>query len=111
MDILVKLFFVFHYRKDFEVYGYNFERNGLQKSPPPFNLTIMKGTRYVALDRQLAEFVVRDPIAIKLYNWVADMISGDESFFSTLAVISGTNNGSVVQDVNKTTDNGLESGL
>jgi hypothetical protein len=71
----------------------------------------MKGTRYVALDRQLAEFVVRDPIAIKLYNWVADMISGDESFFSTLAVISGTNNGSVVQDLNKNTDNGLESGF
>lgn len=71
----------------------------------------MKGTRYVALDRQLAEFVVRDPIAIKLYNWVADMISGDESFFSTLAVVSGTYNGSVVQDVSKKTDNGLESGF
>jgi hypothetical protein len=44
---------------------------------------------------------------MKLYNFILDMVSGDESFFSTLSTIEVHPNGTVSQDLNKTTDQNL----
>ena len=66
----------------------------------------MKGSRYVVLKRDLAEFVVHNPISIKLYNWMADMTVADESFYSTLVTVAIQSDGSVTQDFKKNTTNG-----
>ena len=69
----------------------------------------MKGTRYVTLKRDFAEFIANDPVSIKHYNWVTDMNSGDESFFSTLATIKVLSNGTILQDLNTNTTQGQVS--
>ena len=69
----------------------------------------MKGTRYVTLKRDFAEFIANDPVSIKHYNWVNDMMSGDESFFSTLATIKVLENGTILQDLNTNTTQGQVS--
>ena len=59
----------------------------------------MKGTRYVILKRDFAEFVTKNAVAIQMFNWISDMLSGDESFFSTLITVQISSNGSAVQDL------------
>jgi hypothetical protein len=78
----------------------------LTRSPPPINVTVTKGSRYVVLKRDLAQFVVKHPISIKYFQWLADMTNGDESFFSTLATIRVDEDGTITQDVHKNTDQG-----
>ena len=44
-----------------------------------------------------------------MYNFITDMLSGDESFFSTLATLVVQANGSVVQNMSKVVpENGVE---
>ena len=69
----------------------------------------MKGTRYVILKRDFAEFIANHPISIKYYNWITDMMSGDESFFSTLATIKVLGNGTILQDLKTNTTQGQVS--
>ena len=69
----------------------------------------MKGTRYVLMTRDFAQFVANNPISMKFYNWITDMPSGDESYFSTLATLETLGNGTVIQDLNKNTTSGQES--
>ena len=45
-------------RHNFHPFDNHIEANGMQKGPPPFNVTVMKGSRYVILKRGFAEFVV-----------------------------------------------------
>jgi hypothetical protein len=66
----------------------------------------MKGSRYVVLQRDLAKFFVHNPISIKFYNWMTDMMVGDESFYSTLVRVEIQSNGSVIQNFTKNTTNG-----
>jgi hypothetical protein len=58
------------------------------------------------LKRDLAQFVVKHPISIKYFQWLADMTNGDESFFSTLATLRVDEDGTITQDVHKNTDQG-----
>jgi hypothetical protein len=51
-------------RKNFFPFNLNYAKTGATRAPPPFNVTIMKGTRYVALKRDLAQFLVQDPVTI-----------------------------------------------
>jgi hypothetical protein len=41
--------------------------------------------------------MLKNELAIRLYNWLADMINGDESYFSTVATLNFLENGTVVQ--------------
>ena len=44
-----------------------------------------------------------------MYNFITDMLSGDESFFSTLATLVVQANGSVVQNMSTVVpENGVE---
>ncbi|XP_005398895.2 PREDICTED: N-acetyllactosaminide beta-1,6-N-acetylglucosaminyl-transferase-like [Chinchilla lanigera] len=54
------------------------------KPPPPHNLTIYFGSAYVALSREFASFVLRDPRAVDLLQWSKDTFSPDEHFWVTL---------------------------
>ena len=56
-------------------------------------------------------FFHQDPVSLRLYNFILDMLSGDESYFSTLSTLTVLDNGTVTQDLNKVTDQNLESKL
>ncbi|KFO33782.1 N-acetyllactosaminide beta-1,6-N-acetylglucosaminyl-transferase, isoform B [Fukomys damarensis] len=60
------------------------------KPPPPHNLTIYFGSAYVALSREFASFVLRDPRAVDLLQWSKDTFSPDEHFWVTLNRIPGS---------------------
>ncbi|TRY61224.1 hypothetical protein TCAL_10076 [Tigriopus californicus] len=75
------------------------------KGPPPFNITVLKGSKNVILTREFVDFVLEDPIAIELYNWLKDTSVPDEHFYSTLATleieyIAATSARSVSQNMN-----------
>ena len=90
----------------------NMKKLGLLGSqPPPLNVTIMKGTRYVVLKRDFADFIANHPISMQFYNWITDMPSGDESYFSTLATFQNLDNGTIIQDLKKNTTQGQERNL
>jgi hypothetical protein len=57
------------------------------KEPPPFNLTVRKGSKTVALSRNFVLFALSSPVALDLYNWLQDSSVPDEHFYSTLATI------------------------
>ena len=56
-------------------------------------------------------FFHQDPVSLRLYNFILDMLSGDESYFSTLSTLTVLDNGTVTQDLNKVTNQNLESKL
>jgi N-acetyllactosaminide beta-1,6-N-acetylglucosaminyltransferase len=66
-------------------------RTGIKKSPPPFNLTIYKGSKNVILSRNFAEFVIKNPVAKIFREWTKDMSVPDEHFIPTLYRIQDTN--------------------
>ena len=55
--------------------------------PPPLNLTIRKGSRYVALDRVKAKTMVNDQLAISLQSWLEYTYIPDEHYYSTIATV------------------------
>lgn len=57
------------------------------KGPTPYNITILKGSKNVILTREFVDFILEDPIAIELYNWLKDTSVPDEHFYSTLATL------------------------
>ena len=63
------------------------ERTEILLPPPPLNLTIRKGSRYVALDRVKAKYMVNDELAILLQDWLESTYIPDEHFYSTLATV------------------------
>lgn len=46
-------------RFGFDPFSFSFEPSGFNKTDPPFNLTLMKGSRYVILERDFANFVLK----------------------------------------------------
>jgi hypothetical protein len=59
--------------------------------PVPYNLTILKGEKNVAVTREFAEFVTQSNISFDLYNWLQLTKIADEHFYSTLASITSFN--------------------
>ena len=51
------------------------------------NITIRKGSRYVALDRVKAKNMVNDQLAIALQSWLEYTFIPDEHYYSTLATV------------------------
>ena len=46
--------------------------NGNRKDPPPFRLQIFKGMKNIIIHRDLADFVLDDPIALAFKDWLED---------------------------------------
>ena len=51
------------------------------------------------MSRKMSEFMVKTPVFMEWYNWLADMIDGDESYFSTLATLDIDKDGKIHQDM------------
>ena len=73
--------------------GYAFNCTRIKKSPPPHNITIMKGWNHIAATRKFVEFVLYDTIATDFYKWLSDIYIPDEVFFSSLQRHPGTPGG------------------
>ncbi len=76
------------------------------RKPPPQNVTILKGSRYVALRRDFVDFILNNDFVKVFYDWIVDMNTADESFCSTLATLNVTEKGEVIQDLTKNTTHG-----
>lgn len=54
------------------------------KSPPPFHMTITKGSVHIVAVRGFVEYVVHNSTAVEFLDWVKDTYIPDETFFSSL---------------------------
>ncbi|XP_059096883.1 N-acetyllactosaminide beta-1,6-N-acetylglucosaminyl-transferase-like isoform X2 [Tigriopus californicus] len=66
------------------------------KESPPGNIVMRKGSKNVALSRELVDFFLDDPSSKGLQEWLQDKSVPDEHFYST--IITLINNGT--QDLN-----------
>ncbi|XP_034981379.2 N-acetyllactosaminide beta-1,6-N-acetylglucosaminyl-transferase-like [Zootoca vivipara] len=57
------------------------------KSEVPHNLTLYRGSSYVALTRPFVEFIFSDERALDLLEWSWDTFSPDEQYWATLSRI------------------------
>ena len=62
----------------------NLIRTNTTKSPPPHQLTIVRGSAYGAFSRSFVDFVLTDNIAKDLLEWSVDTYSPDEHYWATL---------------------------
>jgi len=46
--------------------------NGNQKPPAPFKLKLYKGMKNIVIHRDLANFVLDDPVALEFKDWLQD---------------------------------------
>ena len=59
-------------------------RTKVKKKPFRYNLNFYKGTVYVALSHEFANYALTDKMAIELLEWLKDSGHPDETFFNTL---------------------------
>ena len=52
--------------------------------PVPHNLTVIKGSLHIAVNRHFVRYVVTSPVARDLREWVKNITVPDEEFFNTL---------------------------
>jgi hypothetical protein len=57
-------FITIHHRYSFDQFSNYFGESDTFKAPPPLNMTILKGTRYVVLKRDFAQFVISEQATI-----------------------------------------------
>ena len=63
-----------HFRNGFGPFNFDARKNaGLKLPSPPYNLTIRKGSKNVALERDFAKFLLESKVARDFYNWISDM--------------------------------------
>jgi hypothetical protein len=56
------------------------------KAPPPYNITIGKGSAYGVFSRDFVKYAINDDKAKYLTEWLKDTYSPDELFWATLAL-------------------------
>ena len=56
----------------------------VKKTPPPHNITVVKGSAYGVFSRAFVDFVLTDPRARDLLEWSKDIRSPDEYYWATL---------------------------
>ncbi|KAH9514866.1 Beta-1,3-galactosyl-O-glycosyl-glycoprotein beta-1,6-N-acetylglucosaminyltransferase [Bulinus truncatus] len=52
--------------------------------PPPHNLTILKGSVHIAVNRHFVDYILHSPKAKDLLGWVNKTVVPDETFFTML---------------------------
>jgi hypothetical protein len=61
-------FITIHHRYSFDQFSNYFGESETFKAPPPLNVTIMKGTRYVVLKRDFAQFVISEQANNRIHS-------------------------------------------
>ena len=52
--------------------------------PPPYNVTVVKGSVHATLSRAFVNFTLNDPKAQSFMSWAKDVVIPDEMVFATL---------------------------
>ncbi|KAI8782803.1 beta-1,3-galactosyl-O-glycosyl-glycoprotein beta-1,6-N-acetylglucosaminyltransferase-like isoform X1 [Biomphalaria glabrata] len=68
---------------DTTTYGH-YARRWYENLPPPNNIQPYKGLVFVIVSRGYVDYILHDPVAHKLLEWVSHTDFPDESYFSTL---------------------------
>lgn len=64
--------------------NYRIHRTDVTKYPPPWGITLRKGSNFVALTRHAANYILHNRVAIDFLSWLNDTASPDEAFYSSL---------------------------
>ena len=73
----------------FEFYNDIARRSNKRHSPPPYNLTIFKGHKDVALTRSSAEFFMTSKLGKGFLSWLSSGVGfPEEFFFATMTRVS-----------------------
>ena len=59
-------------------------RTEVTKQPPPWSINLKKGSNFVAITREAANYILHDQVAIDLLGWLNDTAKPDEAFYSSL---------------------------
>ncbi len=68
-------------------YQYAQVASNVPKEPPPFGLTIFKGSKYVILNSESVHNFVHGHVAKSLREWLKDVSMPEEFFFATMSRI------------------------
>lgn len=63
---------------------YKWSRTDIAKGPAPWGIQLKKGSNFVALTREAANFILHNKVAIDFLSWLNDTESPDEAFYSSL---------------------------
>ena len=64
--------------------NYKLTRTEVTKSPPPWNINLQKGSNFVAITREAANYILHNQVAIDFLDWLNDTAFPDEAFYSSL---------------------------
>ena len=67
-----------------EFHNYRMIRTDVTKPPPPWGIHLQKGSNFVALTREAANYIVHDQVASDFLAWLNDTAKPDEAFYSSL---------------------------
>ena len=64
--------------------GYIMIRTEVTKQPPPWSINLQKGSNFVAITREAANYILHNQVAIEFLDWLNDTAKPDEAFYSSL---------------------------
>jgi len=64
--------------------NYVLTRTEVTKPQPPWNISIQKGSNFVAITREAANYILHDQVPIDFLGWLNDTAFPDEAFYSSL---------------------------
>ena len=63
---------------------YKLRPTKVRKHPAPWGINLKKGSNFVALTREAANYILYNRVAIEFLSWLNDTQSPDEAFYSSL---------------------------
>ena len=72
------------YKYSFTLQGTQVHKTSSEKSNPPHNITVVKGSAYGIFSKDFVEFLLNDQRAKDFLNWTRDILSPDEYYWATM---------------------------
>jgi len=66
------------------VYSEKGKKTDVKKSPPPANMTLIKGAVHVTLSRGFVDYTLNNRVALQFTDWLRDSSVPDETMFASL---------------------------
>ena len=64
-------------------------RTEVTKQPPPWSINLQKGSNFVAITREAANYILHNQVAIDFLEWLNDTAKPEEAFYSSLQQYPG----------------------
>ncbi|XP_048757689.2 beta-1,3-galactosyl-O-glycosyl-glycoprotein beta-1,6-N-acetylglucosaminyltransferase-like [Ostrea edulis] len=75
---------MYRYNETYTAKDGKLKSTGKKKDPPPYNITVGKGSAYGVFSRDFVNYSINDAKAQGILKWLEDTYSPDESFWATL---------------------------